>query len=178
MLSLRNINPMVRAVGTMSAVAALVGGITFADLSSNVVALSPNNITTATASLLIGPGGCGSFSTSTTGIQDSSLSPGSSTPATPFCLYNNGTQALTLTASIPQDLSGSTAASYTTLAISCATEGNLSGALNAWAPETFPVSLAAGATDRCTATASLSTSYTGSGGENIPGFSVDFVGNQ
>jgi len=46
MLHLRNINPMVRAVGVMGAVSALVGGITFAQLTSNTVALSPNTLST------------------------------------------------------------------------------------------------------------------------------------
>jgi hypothetical protein len=54
MLHLRNINPMVRAVGTMGAVSALVGGITFAQLTSNTVALSPNTLSTGTANLEIG----------------------------------------------------------------------------------------------------------------------------
>jgi hypothetical protein len=44
MVSIRSINPMVRAVGTMGAVAAVVGGITFAALTSNTVALSPNTL--------------------------------------------------------------------------------------------------------------------------------------
>jgi hypothetical protein len=37
---------MVRAVGVMGAVSALVGGITFAQLTSNTVALSPNTLST------------------------------------------------------------------------------------------------------------------------------------
>jgi len=39
MLKLRHINPMVRAIGTMGAVAALVGGVTFAQQTSNTVML-------------------------------------------------------------------------------------------------------------------------------------------
>jgi len=44
MLNLRTMNPMVRAVGTMGAVSVLVGGITFASLTSNMVALTPSNL--------------------------------------------------------------------------------------------------------------------------------------
>jgi hypothetical protein len=54
MLHLHNINPMVRAVGTMGAVSALVGGITFAQLTSNTVALSANTLSTGSANLEIG----------------------------------------------------------------------------------------------------------------------------
>ncbi|GEM_PF-1622949 len=54
MLNLRNINPMVRAVGTMGAVAALTTGITFAQLTSNTVALSSNTLSTGSANLEIG----------------------------------------------------------------------------------------------------------------------------
>ncbi len=54
MLHLRNINPMVRAVGVMGAVGALVGGITFAQLTSNTVALSSNTLSTGSVNLEIG----------------------------------------------------------------------------------------------------------------------------
>ena len=75
MLSLRNINPMVRSIGTMGAVVALVGGVTFANLQSNAVALSPNNISTGTASIQIGKTNCTKNSLGNTfqGLQDSSL---------------------------------------------------------------------------------------------------------
>lgn len=176
------INPMVRAIGTMGAVAALVGGITFAQgLSSNTVALSPNNITTGTAAIQISPSDgttCGTFGSSTTGLQDTSLAPGSST-SVDFCLNNNGSIPLTLTASIPQSLTTSVAAQNTTLTVNCTpNEGSLSATLSSWGPGTFGGILPSGATDQCTATAALSTSYTGSGGEAIPAFSIDFIGNQ
>lgn len=180
MLSLRNINPMVRSIGTMGAVAALVGGITFASLTSNTVALTPNDMTTGTASLLIGNASCTGLGTSTTGLQDSALAPGSSATVT-FCLDNTGSVPLTLTASIPQNLSGSTAAAYTTLNIVCGNEGTLAlsnSTLSAWSGGAFPNALANGALDTCTATATLSNSYPGAGGEAIPAFTVNFVGNQ
>ena len=173
---------MVRAIGTMGAVAALVGGITFAQgLTSNTVALSPNNMTTATASLAIAST-CPTTGTSLTGLQDSSLAPGGTT-SVPFCLDNTGGVPMTVSVSIPQDLTTSVAAQNTTLTIACPTEGTLSTTLSSWsngASFAFPNSLpdTTGNTDSCTATATLSSSYTGSGGETIPAFSIDFTGNQ
>jgi hypothetical protein len=183
MFSIRKINPMVRAVGTMGAVAALAGGITFATtgLTSNTVALTPNNLTTATATLAIGAGtSCPTTTTSTTGLQDSSLAPGGST-SVPFCLDNTGGVPMILSVSIPDNLTGSTAAADTTLTITCPTEGTLSTTLSTWSNGTsyaFPTALPAGSADNCTATAVLSSSYAGSGGEVIPAFSIDFIGNQ
>lgn len=179
MIHLRSINPMVRAIATMGAVAALVGGVTFANLTSNTVALSPNNLTTATASLAIGAGStCPTGdTTSTTGLSDSSLAPGGSTSVN-FCFDNTSGVPLLLTASIPQDLSASVAAQNTTLTVACTTEGTLAGTLSSWGPATFTTPIAAGTQDTCTATAALSTSYTGAGGETIPAFSIDFVGSQ
>ncbi len=75
MFTIHKINPMVRAVGTMGAVAALVGGITFANLTSNTVALTPNNLTSATAALQIGPNCSTLNSSSTPGFAVTSLVP-------------------------------------------------------------------------------------------------------
>lgn len=187
MLSIRKINPMVRAIGTMGAVAALVGGITFAatGLTSQMVALSPDNLTTASALLYIGAGtSCGDQdggagdTTLTTGLQDSSLVPGGAPATVDFCLDNRGGVPLNVTASIPQGAIGGAAAADTTLTITCNTELSLSAALSNWGPGTFSVALPAGSADNCTASASLSNSYTGSGGEVIPEFDINFVGNQ
>lgn len=188
MISLRKINPMARAIGTMGAVAALVGGITFAatGLTSNTVALSPNTLTTATASLAIASGtscnnspdtGAGD-GPSTPGLNDSSLVPGGSTSVN-FCLDNTGGVPLTVSASIPQDLSGSTAAGDTSLTVTCNTEGSIGPqALSTWSGGAFGTALPAGTSDNCTATAALNSTYGGSGGEVIPAFAIDFVGNQ
>ena len=175
---------MARAVGTMGAIAALVGGVTFAatGLTSNTVALTPNDLTTASATLAIGAGtNCpAGNTTATTGLQDGSLAPGGST-AVPFCLDNTSTVPMIVSVSIPQNLTGSTAAQDTTLNITCGTSGTLSTSLSAWSNGTtfaFPNTLPATTIDDCTATATLSSSYGGAGGETIPQFDINFTGNQ
>jgi len=188
MISLRKINPMARAVGTMGVVAALVGAVTYADLSTTAVALAPNDITTGTASLVISAGAantvagtCSSPGSVTPGITDTALVPGGTTPTVTFCLGNTGDVPLDIAASIPQNLSGSVAAQNTTLTVSCPTlGGDLVGTLSAWGPAAFSggSSLDPGNAVTCTASASLSSSYSGQGGETIPTFQVNFVGNQ
>lgn len=176
---------MVRAIATMGAVAAIAGGITFASLTSNTVALSPNNITTSTATLAIGAGSScpGGDTTSTTGFQVSSLAPGA-TSTLPFCLDNTGGVPLTVTVSIPKSLASSTAAQQTTLTITCPTEGTLSTTLGNWGdnsyafPNPLPANEGAGSVDDCTASVSLSGNYNGGGGESITQFDIDFTGNQ
>jgi hypothetical protein len=179
MLKLRKISPIARAVGVMGATAALVTGVTFANLTSNAVALSPNTITTAGASLAIASstaGECGTKGTVTKGITATALAPGNSTPSVSFCLTNTGAVNMNITASIPQDLSGSAPAKATTLTVTCG--DSLVGTLNAWGPATFTTPLAADASETCTAQASLSSSYSGSGNEAIQPFSINFVGTQ
>jgi hypothetical protein len=179
MLSIHKLSPMVRAVGTMGAVAALVGGITFAAFTSNTVALTGNTMSTSTAALQISNGGA--YSTSSVTGFNFTLTPG--TPSSPFTFYldNTGTIPLTLTASTANSptLASDLIAQNTTLSISCATEGGpLSATLSTWGPGTFGTPLPAGAVDTCTATATLASSFGGSGGGTTPTFDVDFVGNQ
>lgn len=183
MFRLRNINPMARAIGTVGAVAALAGGITFANLTTPTVALTPNNLVTATAALAIGAGTTcpGGDTTATPGFTTSTpLVPGGPAVTTKFCLDNKGNIPLTVSSSIPTLPTG-TAAGNTSLTIACTTEGTLSVAnstLSSWSGGAFPVQLPAGSQDNCTASAKLSSSYTGKGGETIPSFDIDFVGNQ
>ena len=181
MLSIRKLNPMVRSIGTMGVVAGLVGVVTFAAATSNTVALSPNNITTATASLAISATtNCTTGNTTViTGFQDSSLAPGAST-AVSFCLDNTGGVPMFVSATIPQILTANTAAQATTLTITCGTEGTLSTTLSAFsngASFAFPTALSAGSVDNCTATAALSGTYA-TNGDTIPQFDIDFVGTQ
>ena len=179
MLSLRNINPMVRAVGTMGAVAALVGGITFADLNTNTVALSPNTLTSATASLLIGSNSEAFTTPSVTGIT-ATLIPGVPAPFT-FYLKNSGQSDMNITASVPNGFGGSTIpATDITLGFDCG-GGPVSYTLDQWAAGSAAIPgnpLTSGTTWTCTETATLSTGYTGSGGEAVKPFKVNFVGNQ
>lgn len=51
MSRLSKLGPIARAVGVIGATAGLVTGVTFAALTSNTVALTPNNISVASASL-------------------------------------------------------------------------------------------------------------------------------
>jgi len=181
MLSLHKINPMVRAVGTMGAVVAVVGGVTFANLQSNTVALSPNTLSSATASLAIGadtscPEG---NTTSTTGLN-AKLVPGQPSDPFAFCLDNTGDVPLHITAQIPTDFTGSAIPpTAVTLTINCPTIGQLSGTLDQFAnPVGFPgATLATNAPEDCTATATLSASFAGSG-QTVTPFDINFVGNQ
>lgn len=179
MLSLRKINPMARAIGTMGAVAALAGGITFANLNTNTVALSPNTLTSATASLQIGSNSQAFSDTSVTGIT-ATLTPGVSVPFT-FYLKNNGQSNMNITANVPTNVSGSTVpASDITLSFDCG-GGPVTFTLDQWAAGSAAIPgnpLTAGSTWTCTETATLSSSYTGSGGQAVTPFDVDFVGNQ
>ena len=134
MLHLRNINPMVRAVGTMGAVSALVGGITFAQLTSNTVALSSNTLSTASAHLKIGltndnvsgpttlattnrttvntePGCSDAKNGSVPGFHltgSNGLVPGQASDPLNFCLKNTGGLPLDLSVTVPSDAFGDT----------------------------------------------------------------------
>lgn len=187
MLKLHKINPAARAVGTIGVVAALIGGVTFASLQSNAVAISPNEVTTGTASLQIAApdnvGGCSNAAFGTANVPGFNVPHFTSeTNPTPiaFCLKNSGDVALKLTGSIPQDVSGATASAYTTLDVNCVRSGEQSAVLNAWHPNgfIFTGTINAGDTDFCTAKLTLDPSYPGNGGETIPAFSIQFVGNE
>jgi hypothetical protein len=181
MLKLSNINPVARAVGTMGAIAAIVGGVTFAALQSNTVALTPNTLTTGSAELAISDTNCttGTTTTTTAGFNNATLVAGTPVSVN-FCMVNKGDVPLTMFSIIPQDLSTSTAAAHTDLKVTCETIGSAEGNLNTWSSyKQFDGSnLAAGEDVNCTATATLDNSYTGSGNEAIPAFSVNFIGNE
>jgi hypothetical protein len=187
MLSLHKINPMVRAIGTMGAVAGLVAGITFAQ-SSNTVALTNNTLTASSYALTIGLGGAGGGSNTTdcvgsgttqTGFSATSLVPGgaASTPYD-FCITNTGTTALAVSMTTPTNFSTSTIpASDVSLSVTCGTTTATPVLLSALStPVPVDTSIAAGTTDDCSATASLSSGYTGNGGAITP-FDLDFSGS-
>ena len=182
MVSLHKINPMIRAVGTMGAVAAIVGGVTFANLQSNTVALSPNTLSSASASLAIGAGTtCPEGNTTSTTGLNATLVPGQTSAPFAFCLDNTGAIPLHITAQIPTDFTVSPIPpTAVTLALSCPTIGNLSGTLDQYSsPVAFPGSaLAVNTPENCTATATLSASYSGSGNQTVTPFDINFVGNQ
>lgn len=180
MLSLHKINPMVRAVGTMGAVAALVTGVTFANLTSNTVALTNNTLSTATASLVVGSTSSCTHVTTTSvqGMQFTNLTPGQTSSPFTFCLGNTGDVPLNITAQIPQDLSSSSLDwNKVTLDIACGgghiikTVAQLHN--SAWAFPSNP--LAAGGSWSCTATAAVDSSATGG---SLAPFTINFVGTQ
>ncbi|HSX47308.1 MAG TPA: hypothetical protein VLF63_00895 [Patescibacteria group bacterium] len=187
MLNIRNINPMARAIGTMGAVAALVGGVTFAALTSNTVALGPNDVTTGTAHLQIAAdtGTCANETFSDGPVAGfgtvSGLTSSSTSPTVNFCLKNTGDVALNIEGLIDSNTATVTAGGYLNLNVSCNTIGTKADVLNTWyaVGEQFTSSsLAAGAIDTCTASLNLLNTYPGSGGETVPTFNVEFVGHQ
>jgi hypothetical protein len=97
MLSIQNINPLVRAVGIFSAVAVIVTGATMAVFNTNTVALNDNSISVNQDVLRIWDGA--SFSTSATGFSFN-VSAGSESSQQPFYLQNLGEAALTLSAQV------------------------------------------------------------------------------
>ena len=183
MISLRNINPMVRAVGTMGAVAALVGGITFASLTSNTVALSPNTLTSATAHLLIGDDNGSSCETAGTanvpGFTDVKMVPGVASNPLAFCLKNDGDVPLDITTAIPQAaLVGSPISpADVTLDMTCDNGGSSHGTLNQYTGGTPLGNLGTGDSTDCTATVTLAPSFSGPG-TTVNSFDIQFVGTQ
>ncbi len=182
MVNIRRVSPMVRSIGTMGVVMGLVGAVTFANLQSSAVALDPNTFDSATAELAIGPGtSCPDGDiTQTTGLT-ATLVPGVASAPFAFCLDNTGDVPLSITAKIPTDFSLSQISpSDVTLSLNCPTIGTLSGPLTAYSSAVgFPGSqLATGPTEDCTATATLSGSYSGPGGQTLTPFRIEFVGNQ
>jgi hypothetical protein len=98
---LRQMNPVVRALTTFAAVAALVTGVTFAALQGQA-SLVNNTISSATADLQVKSSG--SFAAQDAGFTFSGVLPGGS--AVPvaghaFQLKNNGTTDLNIAVSVP-----------------------------------------------------------------------------
>jgi hypothetical protein len=188
MISLHKINPMVRAIGTMGAVAALVSGITFAQvLNSNTVKLTDDTISTTSLGLAIAPdpGTCPAAGAApwTTSMQGMTITNLTGTSTFNFCLENTSdsgagpesvamdSPAAITTVGIP--------ANQITLDVTCngGTDNN-GGTLDTFGPSAnFVVdrSFAQGTVDTCTATATLNSTYSGSGGSVNP-FELDFTG--
>jgi hypothetical protein len=173
---------MARAIGTMGVVAGLVGAVTFANLTSNTVALTPNTLSTANAALAIGADtdACPEGNTTSTPGLNGKLIPGGAPVTKNFCLDNTGDVPLNITATIPDDLSGSSAAAKTTLTITCTNIGTVSGTLSGdfVTPKAFSTNpLATNTPVNCTASASLDQSF-GSNNATIPSFTINFQGTQ
>jgi hypothetical protein len=101
------INPALRAVGVFSAVVVLVGGVTYAVLTSNTATLTNNTINSATASMVVSSdAGCGPsagvFGATDTGFAFNGLVPGgAASPNETFCIKNTGTADLALKLFVP-----------------------------------------------------------------------------
>ncbi|HSW80209.1 MAG TPA: hypothetical protein VLG47_05525 [Candidatus Saccharimonadales bacterium] len=193
MFKLHKINPMARALGTMGAVVALAGGITFA-LTSQPVVLADNSIN-ASASLQISNGGA--YSGSVTGFNFSGMVPGgAASPDQTFYLKNNGTNAVSLALNVPTlptftvTPSGSVDNSQVFVNISCTSgsSGNfsLSSGNDLTSLNSAPVTLAQGTGplqpgDAATCTANVSmgasaVSPTTASSVSSTNFDLDFTG--
>jgi len=107
--SIRQINPVVRAVAVIGAVMALVTGATFAALTDSVT-LSNNTIgtTSANADLLIWDSGDNEFQSEAPGFNFTGLEPGQESEDFHFYFKNNGDVPLDVTAEVPVDPTFST----------------------------------------------------------------------
>ncbi|MBI5906499.1 hypothetical protein HY857_00400 [Candidatus Saccharibacteria bacterium] len=93
MLGIQKLSPVARAVGTVGAVVALAGGVTFAALTSNPVVLADSQFSTGTAHLQIW-NGANYVDGSVPGFNFTNVVPGTESSAFTFWLKNTGTTAL------------------------------------------------------------------------------------
>jgi hypothetical protein len=181
MFKLSKFSPVARAIGVIGGTAALVTGVTFANLTSNTVALDPNVLASGTAHLLIGSNTEAFTTNPVAGINNDSLLPG--VPSAPFTFYlkNDGDAPLDVTVHIPTVFSGSAISpSDVKLKFECGGDP-VEYTLAEWAAGTASIPggpLAAGGTWTCTEVATLSSNYAGDGGETVQQFRVEFVGTQ
>lgn len=193
MLNIRKINPAARAIGTVGAVVALAGGVTFAALQSQAT-LTGNTIASASATLLVSStpacgAATGTFTHSETGFAFTGLVPGGAdSGAKNFCLKNTGTDNMTMNVVIPSlptwtvTPSGSVDNSKVNLAFSCTGAGgtfSVTDNVNDIWFNTANLSggtLNAGTTDACTVTASMTSSaFTGESASSTT-FNLTFTG--
>ncbi|HSW84997.1 MAG TPA: hypothetical protein VLF79_00070 [Candidatus Saccharimonadales bacterium] len=188
MFRLRNINPMARAIGTMGAVAALVGAVTFAQLQTNTVTLAANEMDVTSDVLRISNGGA--FSTSVPGFSNTSLVVGNEGPKQAFYFQNLANANLSISADIPDsptisglnpalvhikfyDKDGSTVLANTTFASLNAAPVALSGQLDANAQGNGGIS---GTEGNYFYTITVDPAAVTGSPANIPSFDLDFSG--
>jgi hypothetical protein len=160
----------------MGAIAALVGGVTFAALQTNTVALTNNTLSSGTPLLQIGTD-VTPFGTSAPGINDT-LNPGIPKSFT-FYLKNNDTQELTITASVPTVFdSGVIPGNKVTMALDCGA-GSVSFTLDQWSggSAAIPGTISAGSSATCHEVLTLDSTYSATGDALKP-FDINFVGNE
>lgn len=98
MLGVHKLSPTLRAVGVMSAVAVVAGGVTFAALTSNTAVLADSTIDSATASLKVWDGT--TWNTTAPGFHITHLVPGTGVDE-PLYLNNDGDVNMTVAAHVP-----------------------------------------------------------------------------
>jgi hypothetical protein len=174
-----------RAVGVIGATLALVAGVTFANLTSNNVTLTANQLSTATASLkLVDGANANALVTTLPGFNFVNLLPGVESSAFVFKLNNDGTSPLNISATFP-DLSPSvTGIALTKIHLKIAAAGSLDPAVNTTLDLLSNTSVVlpgspvgAGATQSYNVTATIDPTYVGAGGTLAP-FTLTFTGTQ
>ncbi|MDP2671683.1 MAG: hypothetical protein Q8P13_04485 [bacterium] len=164
---------------TIAATLAAVVGITLA-VFTDTATLSNNTLSTGDADLQIAEwtgSACGSFASSTPGIDSDDLAPGQE-EVLPFCLKNNSDSAISLdiTAATSID-SGALDPSLVTVALDCGS-GVVSGTLDAPFPGTTIVTIAPDAEVGCNIKQTLSGSATNSASNKSIQYDVVFTGTQ
>lgn len=176
MNAIRSASPIVRAVGVIGVVAALVTSVTYAALQSQAT-LTNNTISSATAGLSVNntddaaPGGATDVGFAFTGVVPG----GASSSVGNFTLANDGTSDLDISVAVPTlptwvvTPSGTVDNTKVTVAISC-TAGSVTFAgsatlssMNAGPVDLTGGQLAQGQTATCTASISMAAdAFTGS----------------
>ncbi len=168
-----------RAVGVIGATVALVTGITFANLTSNTVTLTDNKLSTATASLALvnGPNEVITLP----GFNFVGLLPGVESATFPFKLRNTGSTPMVISATFPGfTVTGITKDKIHMKLTAVGFAPPLDGVLSDYENNTFVLpgtTLAPGADQAYTITATIDSSYSGSGGTLTP-FGIVFTGTQ
>ncbi len=144
MFKLHKINPMVRAIGTMGAIVAIAGGITYAQLTSNTVKLT-NNTLNANAQLQIWDSNAKTWGNTVPGFNFTGMVPGGQPSQTEyFSLKNTGNTPLAINVKFDQpptftvvDPSGSSSTGNFNVNLNQAflTLHCVSGSTNFWLPK-------------------------------------------
>ena len=174
-----------RAVGVIGATVALVAGVTFANLTSNNVTLTANQLSTATASLMLLDGGNSDAPVNTLpGFNFVNLLPGVESSAFVFKLNNAGTSPLNISATFPNLTPSVTGISLTKIHLKIAAAGSLDPAVNTTldllssTTVTLPGSpVGVGSIQQYNVTATIDPTYAGAGGTLAP-FTLTFTGTQ
>lgn len=185
------IHPIARSIATFGAVAALVTGVTFANLN-NTATLTENNINSATANLQVDSQGDNSFADTDPGFTFVGVVPGgSAVPSTGFAfkLKNNGgvnDAALDIKVTLGSLPSWSTSVDNNQVHLRITCDGDITGTLDAtlyhlyWFGDSLgsaPLDVV-GHVSNCTAQVYMDLgAFSGSGAMTTPSFNIVFTGN-